>query len=119
LDRLKFGSPQPCGATSGRRLALANWLTDTNSTASALMARVIMNRAWQQLFGIGIVETSDNFGLAGAHPTHPELLDWLASEYIRQGWQLKPMLRLMMRSAVYQQSSATPETAAVAQAVRP
>jgi hypothetical protein len=118
LNGLKSGSLQPCGATTGRRLALANWLTDTNSTASALMARVIMNRVWQQLFGVAIVETSDNFGLAGARPTHPELLDWLASEYIRQGWRLKPMLRLMMRSAVYQQSSATPETAAIAEAAR-
>ena len=64
-----------------------------------------MNRVWQQLFGVGIVQTSDNFGLSGARPTHPELLDWLAAEFLRQGWRLKPMLRLVMTSAVYQQSS--------------
>src|SRR5205814_1578483 len=93
------------GSTSGRRLALANWLTDTNSPAAGLMARVLMNRVWQQLFGVGIVETSDNFGVAGARPTHPELLDWLATEFVRQQWQIKPLIKLILTSAVYRQSA--------------
>jgi hypothetical protein len=109
---------EPCGSTSGRRLALAHWLTDTNSPAADLLARVIMNRVWQELFGAGIVETSDNFGLAGARPTHPELLDWLAEEFQRQGWRLKPMLKLIMTSATYRQSSATPQTPGAARAMK-
>jgi hypothetical protein len=104
--------------TSGRRLALARLLTDKDSVPSALMARVIMNRIWQQLFGVGIVETSDNFGISGARPTHPELLDWLASEYMRQGWRLKPMLGLIMSSATYQQTSTTSYSAQAERAIK-
>jgi len=113
-----FGSVEPRGSTSGRRLALACWLTGTNSPAAGLMARVIMNRVWQQLFGVGIVETSDNFGLAGAPPTHPELLDWLAAEFIRQGWRLKPVLKLIMTSTTYRQSSAPADTPEIARALK-
>jgi len=67
---------------------------------------------------VGIVETSDNFGVSGARPTDPELLDWLAAEFMRQGWRLKPMLKLIMSSAVYQQRSTTTDTPAVARAMQ-
>ncbi|HEV3005549.1 MAG TPA: DUF1549 and DUF1553 domain-containing protein, partial [Pirellulales bacterium] len=93
------------GATSGRRLALARWLTDPNSRAGALVARVLVNRVWQHLFGEGIVATPENFGHAGAPPTHPELLDWLASEFMANGWKLKPLVRLLVMSDVYRQAS--------------
>jgi hypothetical protein len=71
-----------------------------------LTARVAVNRAWKQHFGAGLVRTLGNFGKAGTPPTHPELLDWLAREFVRQGWSLKAMHRLMMTSATYRQSSA-------------
>ncbi len=110
----------PRGSTSGRRLALAQQLTASDSPAAALVARVLVNRVWQQLFGRGLVETSDNLGVSGARPTHPELLDWLTGEFIRNGWRLKPLLRLILTSSTYQQSSATdPQLAARAQKVDP
>ena len=109
-------APEPCGATSGRRLALARWLTDPQSLGGQLVARVLVNRVWQQLFGVGLVETSDNFGLAGARPSHPELLDYLAADFIRNGWRLKPLLRQLLASAVYQQSSSPPASSSVARA---
>lgn len=92
---------------SGRRSALANWLTDSDAPASALVSRVIVNRVWQHLFGRGIVATPGNFGIQGKAPTHPELLDWLSSELVRQDWQLKPLIRLLVTSAVYRQASST------------
>src|SRR5262249_35877504 len=73
--------------TSGRRTARANWLTQDDSPASALVARVIVNRVWQQLFGRGIVATPDNFGAQGKGPTHPELLEWLSRRFIADGWR--------------------------------
>ena len=91
--------------SSGRRLAIARQITNANTIAGALVARVFVNRIWQELFGIGIVETSDNFGVSGARPTHPELLDWLAAEFIRSGWRVKPLIKLMMMSSTYQQAS--------------
>ncbi|HET6881389.1 MAG TPA: DUF1549 and DUF1553 domain-containing protein [Pirellulales bacterium] len=94
------------GATSGRRLALARWLTQPGTPAASLLARVYVNRVWQHLFGRGIVETSDNFGLTGSPPTHPELLDWLAAQFMADGWRLKPLLRRIMSSEVYRQTSA-------------
>src|SRR5262249_7392437 len=81
-DGLKIG---PTGMSSGRRLALARWLTNTQTPAGALVLRVRVNRVWQQLYGRGIVATSDNFGVTGARPTHPELLEWLASEFAING----------------------------------
>lgn len=84
------------------RLELARWLTDPENP---LTARVIVNRVWQAHFGEGLVRTPDNFGLRGEPPSHPELLDWLASELIRSGWDLKWLHRITMQSAVYQQSS--------------
>jgi hypothetical protein len=91
--------------TSYRRTALANWMTDTESGAGNLLARVIVNRLWQHHMGRGIVATPSDFGTQGERPSHPELLDWLASELIHNGWRLKPIHKLIMTSAVYRQGS--------------
>jgi len=88
--------------TSGRRLALAEWIA---SEANPLTARVIVNRTWRHHFGRGIVPTPNDFGRAGRPPSHPELLDWLASEFVVQGWSLKQLHRLIMQSSAYQMSS--------------
>ena len=89
------------------RLALAGWLT---SPRNPLTARVYVNRLWQHHFGRGLVATPSDFGLKGAPPTHPELLDWLAAEFMRSGWSTKYMHRLMVTSATYRQAS-SPHTA--------
>ena len=97
----------PEGARSShRRAALARWLTDTEAGAGALLARVIVNRLWQHHLGRGIVATPNDFGLQGQRPTHPELLDWLATELIARGWRLKEIHRLITTSAAYRQSTA-------------
>jgi hypothetical protein len=101
------GHPTRLANTSGRRLELAHWLTGPDTPAGGLVARVLVNRVWQQLFGRGIVETSDNFGRSGSGATHPELLDWLAAEFARQQWQMKPLIKMLMTSAVYRQASAS------------
>jgi hypothetical protein len=88
--------------TSGRRLALANWLTSKNHPTTA---RVMVNRIWHHHFGRGLVTTLDNFGKTGEPPTHPELLDWLAVEFMENGWSIKRMHRLMMTSKAYRMSS--------------
>ena len=93
------------GESSGRRLALARWLTDPDDSGIDLVARVRVNRVWQRLFGEGIVATSDNFGRRGARPTHPELLDWLARRFISEGWRLKSIIRLLVTSTAYRQRS--------------
>jgi hypothetical protein len=98
--------------TSYRRRALAEWLTDVEHGAGALLARVIVNRLWQHHLGRGIVATPSDFGTRGEPPTHPELLDYLAQELIKNNWRLKPIHQLIMTSAVYQQSSAVDETKA-------
>lgn len=90
------------GHTSGRRRALAEWLV---SSENPLTARVMVNRIWHHHFGRGIVATIDNFGRMGELPTHPELLDWLALEFIDRGWSVKQMHRLLMTSDAYQMSS--------------
>jgi cytochrome c553 len=90
------------GNSSGRRLALARWLTDREHP---LTARVFVNRVWMHHFGKGIVATPENFGRMGALPTHPELLDWLAVEFMENGWKLKRLHKLIMTSSVYRQSS--------------
>jgi hypothetical protein len=91
----------PSGS-SGRRLAYARWLT---SGKHPLVARVLVNQYWLHHFGRGIVNTPGDFGTLGERPTHPELLDWLASEFMANGWRLKPLHRLMVLSAAYRQSS--------------
>jgi hypothetical protein len=91
----------------GQRAALARWVA---SADNPLTARVMVNRLWQHHFGRGIVPTPNDFGLRGERPTHPELLDWLACEFVARGWSLKSMHRLMLLSATYRQSTAvTPE----------
>jgi hypothetical protein len=98
--------PAPEGSrTSHRRAALAAWLTDTEQGAGALLARVIVNRLWQHHFGRGLVATPNDFGVRGSPPTHPELLDWLAGQLIAHDWHLKPIQRLILDSATWQQSS--------------
>ncbi len=87
---------------TGRRAALAKWLADPGNP---LTGRVIVNRLWQHHFGRGIVATSSDFGVRGEPPSHPELLDWLASELAAGGWRLKPLQRLMVTSATYRQSN--------------
>jgi hypothetical protein len=96
----------PNPKTTGRRLTLANWIVSKNNP---LTARVLVNRVWQNHFGQGLVATANDFGLAGAKPTHPELLDWLASEFMRGGWSLKQLQRLIVTSAAYCQASSPPE----------
>ena len=96
--------------TSGR-LQLARWLTDDEHP---MTARVIANRVWHWHFGNGLVRTPDDFGIRGAKPTHPELLDWLASELIRSGWSIKHLHRLILRSSAYQMSTANNARAAEA-----
>jgi hypothetical protein len=93
------------GKSSGRRLALARWLTHP---AHPLTARVLVNRVWQHHFGTGIVATPDNFGHSGARPTHPELLDWLAVEFVKGGWRTKALHKLILTSTVYRQASHCP-----------
>ena len=98
-------SPQPSALnahSSGRRLALADWIA---SPQNQLTARVMANRVWQYHFGRGIVRTSSNFGFQGSPPTHPELLDWLAGELVKNGWKLKPLHRLIMLSSAYRMGS--------------
>jgi len=96
--------PAPPGAvTSGRRLAFARWLTRPDHP---LTARVIVNRIWAGHFGRGIVATIDNFGRSGAAPTHPELLDWLALDFVAHNWSLKHLHKRIVMSAAYRQSAA-------------
>ncbi|MFN0020513.1 MAG: DUF1553 domain-containing protein [Pirellulaceae bacterium] len=95
-------APVPGQKSTGRRLALANWI---GSPDNRLTARVLVNRLWQGHFGRGIVRSPNNFGGLGTPPTHPVLLDWLASNFVEGGWKLKRLHKLIMMSAAYQQSS--------------
>ena len=97
----KFLPPLPAGAPNNR-LGLAKWLVDP---ANPLTGRVTVNRMWERLFGVGIVETSEDFGTRAAFPSHPELLDWLATEMVRLKWNQKAMWKEMVMSATYRQTS--------------
>lgn len=105
LDK-PFAPPPAQAKTTQRRLQLAEWITDP---ANPLTPRVYVNRLWQHHFGHGLVSSSDNFGFTGQKPSHPELLDWLAVEFVRGGWKSKPIHFLMMTSQAYQQSTVHPE----------
>jgi hypothetical protein len=95
--------PEPGPETSLRRLTLARWIADAKNP---LTARVMVNRVWQYHFGEGLVRTSSDFGVMGSAPTHPELLDWLASWFVENGWSLKKLHRLIMTSNTYRMSKA-------------
>ncbi|MGE3309877.1 MAG: DUF1549 and DUF1553 domain-containing protein [Limisphaerales bacterium] len=95
------------GTTTGLRTKWAEWLTAPGGRASSLLARVAVNRIWQAYFGEGLVSTPDNLGISGARPTHPELLEWLASEFVASGWSQKAIHRLIVNSAAFRRSSVT------------
>jgi hypothetical protein len=103
-----LGFPEPAlpkagpGRSSGRRTVLADWIA---SPANPLTARVMANRLWQHHFGRALVPTSNDFGKLGELPTHPDLLDWLAGEFVARGWKIKDMHRLLMTSSAYRMSS--------------
>jgi mono/diheme cytochrome c family protein len=100
---LRLAAQSPTSGTTGRRVALAEWLTDPRHP---LTARVIVNRVWMHHFGRGLVGTPGDFGRLGERPTHPDLLDWLASKFVEGGWSLKKLHRQIVTSAAYWQSSA-------------
>ena len=101
----------PAGNTTGRRLALANWITSPDNPWTA---RVIVNRVWQQHFGIGLVATPNDFGFTGSRPTHPELLDWLAVAFVEDGWSIKRLHRAIVTSRAYRRASSHRTSAAKA-----
>lgn len=105
-----YALPQELG---GRRTALARWIADPRNP---LTARSIVNRVWAYHFGRGLVATPNNFGALGAKPTHPELLDWLAADFVERGWSLKRLHRTIMTSALYRQSGRHPAAAALGDA---
>jgi hypothetical protein len=106
LTLLEPGEPaiDPVGNSTGRRTALANWITRPDNQLST---RVIVNRVWQYHFGRGLVATSSDFGKLGEAPSHPELLDWLARRFVADGWSLKKLHKAILLSAAYQQTSRT------------
>ena len=101
-DSSAASKPKASGRSTGRRTALADWLVRTDHP---LTARVMVNRLWRHHFGKGLVGTPSDFGTMGDEPTHPELLDWLATEFVARGWSIKAMHRLILTSATYRQSS--------------
>lgn len=106
-----ISAPKPGARSSGRRLALANWIA---SKDNPLTVRVLVNRVWQNHFGRGIVRSTNDFGYQGAKPTHPELLNWLAAELIDGGWRLKRLHRTILLSSAYRMSSRPQEKALAA-----
>ncbi|MSU34458.1 MAG: DUF1553 domain-containing protein [Pedosphaera sp.] len=102
---VKDSFPELPADLSKPRTELAQWLTDPRHP---LTPRVMVNRIWQQHFGLGLVKTANDFGANGDRPSHPELLDWMASELVRNGWKLKPLHRMILLSSAYQQSSRSP-----------
>lgn len=110
LDPVQAGTPSflpPLNATEPDRRHIAEWLVDPQHP---LTARVTVNRIWQTFFGVGIVKTSEDFGVQGDKPSHPQLLDWLASELISSGWDSKRIVQLIVESSTYQQNSNVTET---------
>jgi hypothetical protein len=107
--QLEAKPPWPNAKSTGRRLAFARWLTQKDHP---LTSRVIVNRVWKQHFGHGIVKTLDDFGANGERPLHPDLLDWLARQFVDQGWSFKNLHRTIMTSSAYRQVSAVSEQAA-------
>lgn len=105
-DKVTHGTPSvlpaPSAETGANRLALARWLM---SPEHPLTSRVVVNRIWQTFFGAGLVKTTEDFGAQGEKPSHPELLDWLAVEFVESGWDVKHLQRLIVTSATYRQSS--------------
>ncbi|MBM3460106.1 MAG: DUF1553 domain-containing protein, partial [Armatimonadetes bacterium] len=99
----RLGSPGSGAYTTGRRTALAAWITRPDHP---LTARVLVNRVWFHHFGAGLVSTLDNFGRSGARPSHPALLDWLARTFVETGWSLKRLHRLLVTSSAYRQGTA-------------
>lgn len=95
--------------SSGRRLMFADWITAPDSPRSALLARVQANRLWQHHFGTGIVASADNFGISGTPPSHPELLEWLASRFVQSDWSARHLVRQIVLSSTYRQSSLADE----------
>lgn len=102
----------PAVPSSHQRRALAEWMTDAEHGAGALLARVFVNRVWQHHFGEGLSRTMNDFGVRAEPPSHPELLDWLAHDFATGGWRLKRLHKLILMSAVYQQGTAFDEKAA-------
>lgn len=102
IPSILAGDEPPAG--QGNRLALARWLTSPNNP---LTARVVVNQWWSEIFGRGLVSTPEDFGTQGERPTHPELLDWLASELIESGWSMKHLHKLMVMSLAFRQSNAS------------
>jgi hypothetical protein len=103
--------PFPGCSSTGRRLALARWLTRPGTRPAALLARVLANRIWQHHFGTGLAATSENLGYTGSPPTHPELLELLSAELVRSGWSAKALHRLILCSSVFRQSSSRDQRA--------
>lgn len=95
----------PSNQSTGQRRALAEWITDVDHGAGPLLARVIVNRIWQHHFGEGLARTVSDFGVRGERPTHPELLEWLAHEFVTSGWRLKSLHRLILTSSAYMQGT--------------
>jgi len=106
-ERPKIVAPEGSSDKVGRRMTLAKWIA---SPDNMLTARVMVNRIWQYQFGRGIVQSSSNFGQLGTPPTHPELLDWLAVEFVRSEWDIKHMQKLLMMTAAYQMDSSGSES---------
>jgi hypothetical protein len=106
---LPEGAPELPPDARGPRTLLARWITDP---ANPLAARVLVNRVWLYHFGRGLVETANDFGANGSPPSHPELLDYLANEFVANGWRLKPLHRMILLSSTYRQASRLPDPAA-------
>ncbi len=107
-EKREATGPIPLMPTTGRRAALAKWITDPSNP---LTARVMVNRVWQYHFGRGLIATPSDFGTRSGKATHPELLDWLSAEFVERGWSLKQLHRLIMTSAAYQQTSVASKAA--------